>query len=83
MQALILDVKFRLRRVHANLKAEARKLARAMVALGNECGTNTRAILTDMNTPLQNAPPATGLKSKESVECLEPLVAMFVKTWLT
>ncbi len=51
-------------------KANAQKLARAMVALGNECGTNTRAILTDMNTPLGRA-AGNWLEVKESVDCLE------------
>jgi len=51
-------------------KADARKLARAMVALGNACGVNTRAILTDMNTPLGRA-AGNWLEVKESVACLE------------
>ena len=42
-----------------------------MVTLGNECGTNTRAILTDMNTPLGRA-AGNWLEVKESVVCLEP-----------
>jgi pyrimidine-nucleoside phosphorylase len=69
LDALVLDVKFG----HAafmQTKADARKLARAMVALGNECGVNTRAILTDMNTPLGRA-AGNWLEVKESVECLE------------
>jgi len=41
-----------------------------MVALGNECGTNTRAMLTDMNTPLGRA-AGNWLEVKESVECLD------------
>jgi thymidine phosphorylase len=41
-----------------------------MVALGNECGTNTRAILTDMNTPLGRA-AGNWLEVKESMACLE------------
>jgi thymidine phosphorylase len=52
-------------------KGDARKLAKAMVVLGNECGTNTRAILTDMNTPLGRA-AGNWLEVKESVACLEP-----------
>jgi thymidine phosphorylase len=51
-------------------KADARKLAKAMVTLGNQCGTNTRAILTDMNTPLGRA-AGNWLEVKESVECLD------------
>jgi thymidine phosphorylase len=51
-------------------KADARKLAQAMVALGNQCGVNTRAILTDMNTPVGRA-AGNWLEVKESVACLE------------
>ncbi len=70
LDALILDVKFGCA-AFMQTKADARKLARAMVALGNECGTNTRAILTDMNTPLGRA-AGNWLEVKESVACLEP-----------
>jgi pyrimidine-nucleoside phosphorylase len=69
LDALILDVKFG-SAAFMQTKADAQKLARAMVALGNECGTDTRAILTDMNTPLGRA-AGNWLEVKESVECLE------------
>jgi pyrimidine-nucleoside phosphorylase len=69
LDALILDVKFGCA-AFMQTKAEASKLARAMVILGNECGTNTRAILTDMNTPLGRA-AGKWLEVKESVACLE------------
>ena len=69
LDALILDVKFGCA-AFMQTKTDARKLAKAMVALGNECGTNTRAILTDMNTPLGRA-AGNWLEVKESVECLE------------
>ena len=69
LDALILDVKFGCA-AFMQTKADARKLAKAMVALGNQCGTNTRAILTDMNTPLGRA-AGNWLEVKESVECLE------------
>jgi pyrimidine-nucleoside phosphorylase len=69
LDALILDVKFGCA-AFMQTKSAARKLAKAMVALGNECGTNTRAILTDMNTPLGRA-AGNWLEVKESVECLE------------
>jgi len=69
LDALILDVKFGTA-AFMQTKADARKLAKAMVALGNECGTNTRAILTDMNTPLGRA-AGNWLEVKESIECLE------------
>jgi len=67
--ALILDVKFG-NAAFMQTKANARKLAKAMVALGNECGTNTRAMLTDMNAPLGRA-AGNWLEVKESVACLE------------
>jgi pyrimidine-nucleoside phosphorylase len=69
LDALILDVKFG-SAAFMQTKTDARKLAKAMVALGNQCGTNTRAILTDMNTPLGRA-AGNWLEVKESVECLE------------
>ncbi len=69
LDALILDVKFG-RAAFMQTKADARKLAKAMVALGNKCGTNTRAMLTDMNTPLGSA-AGNWLEVKESVDCLE------------
>ena len=70
LDALVLDVKFGCA-AFMQTRAEARQLARAMVALGNECGTNTRALLTDMNTPLGRA-AGNWLEVKESVACLEP-----------
>jgi pyrimidine-nucleoside phosphorylase len=69
LDALVLDVKFGFA-AFMQTKADARKLAKAMVALGNECGTNTRAILTDMNMPLGRA-AGNWLEVKESVACLE------------
>jgi thymidine phosphorylase len=69
LEALMLDVKFG-SAAFMQTKADARKLAKAMVALGNQCGTNTRAMLTDMNTPLGRA-AGNWLEVKESVECLE------------
>jgi pyrimidine-nucleoside phosphorylase len=69
LDALVLDVKFGCA-AFMQTKADARKLANAMVALGNECGVNTRAILTDMNTPLGRA-AGNWLEVKESVACLE------------
>jgi pyrimidine-nucleoside phosphorylase len=69
LDALILDVKFGCA-AFMQTKSDARKLAGAMVALGNDCGVNTRAILTDMNTPLGRA-AGNWLEVKESVECLE------------
>ncbi len=69
LDALILDVKFGCA-AFMQTKADARKLAKAMIALGNGCGVNTRVILTDMNTPLGRA-AGNWLEVKESVDCLE------------
>lgn len=69
LDALILDVKFG-SAAFMQTKTDARKLAKAMVMLGNQCGVNTRAILTDMNTPLGRA-AGNWLEVKESVACLE------------
>jgi pyrimidine-nucleoside phosphorylase len=69
LDALILDVKFG-SAAFMQTKADARNLARAMVALGNRCGVNTRAMLTDMNTPLGRA-AGNWLEVKESVNCLD------------
>jgi pyrimidine-nucleoside phosphorylase len=68
LDALILDVKFG-SAAFMQTKADARKLAKVMVTLGNECGVNTRAILTNMNTPLGCA-AGNWLEVKESVDCL-------------
>ena len=68
LDALILDVKFGCA-AFMQTQADARKLAQAMVALGNNCGTDTRAILTDMNTPLGHS-AGNWLEVKESVQCL-------------
>ncbi len=70
LDALVLDVKFGAA-AFMQTKADARQLAQAMVALGNECGVNTRALLTDMNMPLGRA-AGNWLEVKESVACLEP-----------
>jgi pyrimidine-nucleoside phosphorylase len=71
LDALILDVKFGCA-AFMQTRDDARRLARAMVALGNRCGTNTRALLTDMNTPLGRA-AGNWLEVRESVACLDPL----------
>src|ERR1017187_4806142 len=74
LDGLILDVKFGCA-AFMQTKADARKLAKAMVALGNACGVNTRAMLTDMNTPLGRA-AGNWLEVKESVACLEGSAAV-------
>ena len=69
LDALVLDVKFGCA-AFMQTRTDARKLAKAMVALGNECGVNTRAVLTDMNTPLGRA-AGNWLEVKESVALLD------------
>ncbi|MBI3851241.1 MAG: thymidine phosphorylase [Verrucomicrobia bacterium] len=69
LDALVLDVKFG-SAAFMQTKAQARELAQAMVALGNECGVNTRALLTNMNAPLGRA-AGNWLEVKEAVAVLE------------
>jgi pyrimidine-nucleoside phosphorylase len=69
LQALVLDVKFGAA-AFMPTQPKARELARAMVALGNQCGVHTRALLTDMDTPLGRA-AGNWLEVKEAVGCLE------------
>jgi pyrimidine-nucleoside phosphorylase len=69
LDALVLDVKFGAA-AFMPTRAEARKLARAMVSLGNEYGTNTRALLTHMDIPVGRA-AGNWLEVKESVACLD------------
>jgi len=68
LDALVLDVKFG-SAAFMQTKADARKLAKAMVTLGNQCGVNTRALLTNMATPLGRA-AGNWLEVKEAVACL-------------
>jgi pyrimidine-nucleoside phosphorylase len=69
LQALVLTVKFGVAAFMPTLE-RARELAEALVALANECGVNTRALLTDMHTPLGRS-AGNWLEVKESVQCLE------------
>ena len=69
LNALVLDVKFGVA-AFMPTQEKARELAQALVALGNECGVNTRALLTNMQTPLGCA-AGNWLEVKESVLCLE------------
>jgi thymidine phosphorylase len=68
LDALVLDVKFG-RAAFMQTRAEARALAQAMIGLASSCGVNTRALLTDMDTPLGQA-AGNWLEVRESVECL-------------
>jgi pyrimidine-nucleoside phosphorylase len=69
LDALVLDVKFGAAAFMPTLD-QARKLARAMVDLGNECGVTTRALLTRMDCPLGSA-AGNWLEVKEAVDCLD------------
>jgi thymidine phosphorylase len=70
LNALVLDVKFGVAAFMPTLE-KARELAQTLVALGNEGGVNTRALLTNMHTPLGRA-AGNWLEVKESVACLNP-----------
>jgi pyrimidine-nucleoside phosphorylase len=69
LHALVLDVKFGAAAFMQQFE-KARELARAMVALGNECGVKSRALLTNMDFPLGRT-AGNWLEVKESVRCLE------------
>ena len=69
LNALVLDVKFGAA-AFMPTRARACELAQAMVALANECGVHTRALLTNMDTPLGRA-AGNWLEVKESVLCLK------------
>lgn len=69
LQALILDVKFGCA-AFMQTREQAASLADGMVKLGHACGVNTRALLTEMNTPLGRA-AGNWLEVRESVACLE------------
>jgi pyrimidine-nucleoside phosphorylase len=69
LEALVLTVKFGVAAFMPTLE-KAHELARALVALANESGVKTRALLTDMHTPLGRS-AGNWLEVKESVECLE------------
>jgi pyrimidine-nucleoside phosphorylase len=69
LNALVLDVKYGAAAFMPTLD-KARELAQTLVALSNECGVNTRALLTNMQTPLGRA-AGNWLEVKESLLCLE------------
>src|SRR5512140_1490457 len=69
LEALVLTVKFGVAAFMPTLE-RARELAQALVALANESGVKTRALLTDMHTPLGRS-AGNWLEVRESVECLE------------
>jgi pyrimidine-nucleoside phosphorylase len=69
LSALVLDVKFGCA-AFMQTREQARELAVNMTNIANEAGVKTRAMLTDMNSPLGRA-VGNWLEVKESVECLE------------
>jgi pyrimidine-nucleoside phosphorylase len=70
LSALVLDVKYGCAAFMPTLE-KARELAQALTTLSNECGVNTRALLTNMDTPLGRT-AGNWLEVKESVACLTP-----------
>jgi pyrimidine-nucleoside phosphorylase len=69
IQALVLDVKFG-KAAFMPAVDQANELATAMVELGNQCGVNTRALITNMDRPLGRA-AGNWLEVKEAVHCLD------------
>jgi pyrimidine-nucleoside phosphorylase len=69
LEALVLTVKFGVAAFMPTLE-RAHELAQALVAMANESGVKTRALLTDMHIPLGRS-AGNWLEVRESVECLE------------
>jgi len=69
LDALILDVKYG-SAAFMTTRDQAEELAESLTSLGNKCGVNTRAILSDMNTPLGRT-AGNWLEVRESVDCLK------------
>ncbi len=67
-KALVLDSKVGAG-AFLNSEAESRELARTMVALGTDAGLDTRALLTDMSTPLGRT-VGNAIEVEESLEVL-------------
>jgi pyrimidine-nucleoside phosphorylase len=67
-QVLVGDVKFG-RGAFMKNKADARRLAEALVAVSNQMGTPMRAVLTAMDEPLGRA-VGNALEVAESIDCL-------------
>ena len=69
LDALVLDVKFGaaafMRRI-----SDAEALAKALTQIAHGCGVDTRAVLTQMDTPLGRA-AGNWLEVRESVDCLQ------------
>lgn len=69
LDALVLDVKFGCA-AFMQTREQARELATNMTRIANESGVTTRAMLTDMNSPLGRT-AGNWLEVRESVACLE------------
>jgi len=69
LDALVMDVKFGAA-AFMRTREDARALAKFIVNLATECGVQTTALLTDMNTPIGRA-AGNWLEVKESIACLE------------
>ncbi len=67
-ETIVLDVKFG-SGAFMKEKTEAEKLAKEMVKIGNGCGKNTAALITNMDVPLGNY-VGNRLEVKEAVEVL-------------
>ena len=68
LDALIMDVKFGSAAFMQDA-AQARVLAESIVTLARSCGVKSRALLTDMHTPLGCA-AGNWLEVRESIDCL-------------
>ncbi len=69
LDALVMDVKFG-GAAFMQTREQARELASSITSLARECGVNTRALLTDMNTPLGRT-VGNWLEVREAVTCLD------------
>lgn len=69
LDALVMDVKFGTA-AFMRTREDARALAKSIVNLATECGVQTTALLTDMDTPIGRA-AGNWLEVKESIACLE------------
>jgi pyrimidine-nucleoside phosphorylase len=75
--AILLDVKTGSGAFMKNLN-DARELARTMVEIGNSCGRNTAAIITDMSAPL-GCEIGNSLELREVVQILKGETAPLLK----
>ncbi len=69
LDALVMDVKFGAA-AFMRTRDDARALAKSIVTLATECGVQTTALISNMDTPLGRA-AGNWLEVKESIACLE------------